>query len=205
MKLWGGRFQEETDGRMDDFHSSIHFDRRLYREDIAGSIAHATMLGECGIISKEEAEAICQGLEEILADIEAGKVEFDPAAEDIHMNIEKLLTEQIGDPGRKLHTGRSRNDQVALDLRMYLKREIEALQELLTELQRALLEQAESNQDVVMPGYTHLQRAQPVLLPTTCWPILRCSSGTTSAFQTATSVQTCCPSAQGLLQALHSL
>ena len=163
MKLWGGRFQEETDGRMDDFHSSIHFDRRLYREDIAGSIAHATMLGECGIISKEEAEAICQGLEEILADIEAGKVEFDPAAEDIHMNIEKLLTEQIGDPGRKLHTGRSRNDQVALDLRMYLKREIEALQELLTELQRALLEQAESNQDVVMPGYTHLQRAQPVL------------------------------------------
>ena len=122
MKLWGGRFQEETDGRMDDFHSSIHFDRRLYREDIAGSIAHATMLGECGIISKEEAEAICQGLEEILADIEAGKVEFDPAAEDIHMNIEKLLTEQIGDPGRKLHTGRSRNDQVALDLRMYLKR-----------------------------------------------------------------------------------
>ena len=163
MKLWGGRFQEETDGRMDDFHSSIHFDRRLYREDIAGSIAHATMLGECGIISKEEAEAICQGLEEILADIEAGKVEFDPAAEDIHMNIEKLLTEQIGDPGRKLHTGRSRNDQVALDLRMYLKREIEALQELLTELQRALLEQAERNQDVVMPGYTHLQRAQPVL------------------------------------------
>ncbi len=163
MKLWGGRFQEETDERMDDFHSSIRFDRRLYREDIAGSIAHATMLGECGIISPEEAQAICKGLEEIRAEIEAGKVKFDLAAEDIHMNIEKLLTQRLGDPGRKLHTARSRNDQVAVDLRLYLKREIRALQGQLTELQAALVGQGERNRDVIMPGYTHLQRAQPVL------------------------------------------
>lgn len=163
MKLWGGRFQQETDGRMDDFHSSIHFDSRLYREDILGSIAHATMLGECGIISQQEAQAICQGLQEIQAEIEAGKVQFDPTAEDIHMNIEKLLTERIGDPGKKLHTGRSRNDQVALDLRLYLKREIKAIQEQLRKLQAALVGQAEANLDVIMPGYTHLQRAQPIL------------------------------------------
>jgi argininosuccinate lyase len=163
MKLWAGRFQQETDGRMDDFHSSIHFDRRLYREDIEGSIAHATMLGECGIISGQEAQAICQGLWEIRSEIEAGKVQFDSQAEDIHMNIEKLLTERIGDPGRKLHTGRSRNDQVALDLRLYLKREIKAIQKQLIELQEALVGQAEANVDVIMPGYTHLQRAQPIL------------------------------------------
>ncbi len=163
MKLWGGRFQQETDGRMDDFHSSIHFDCRLYREDIEGSIAHATMLGECGIIAQNEAQAICQGLKEILAEIEAGKVEFDSGAEDIHMNIEKLLTERIGPVGGKLHTGRSRNDQVALDLRIYLKRQIQAIQGQILTLQEALVERAETNFDLIMPGYTHLQRAQPIL------------------------------------------
>ncbi|HZW82309.1 MAG TPA: lyase family protein, partial [Candidatus Deferrimicrobium sp.] len=115
MKLWGGRFQKSTDKLVEDFHSSISFDQRLYRQDIKGSIAHARMLGKCSIISEEEAEQIISGLEQILEDIEAGKVEFEVGAEDIHMNVEKILTERIGNVGKKLHTGRSRNDQVALD------------------------------------------------------------------------------------------
>ena len=121
MKLWGGRFEKSTNEVVDDFHSSITFDQRLYRQDIEGSIAHATMLGEQGIIQKEDADAIVQGLKDILADIEAGKVEFALDAEDIHMNVETLLIERIGQAGKRLHTGRSRNDQVALDCRMYVK------------------------------------------------------------------------------------
>ena len=164
MKLWGGRFNKETDKRVNDFNSSIAFDSRMYREDIEGSIAHATMLGETGIIAKPDSEAIVSGLKEILSDIEAGSVEFLEDAEDIHMNIEVILTKRLGDLGKMLHTGRSRNDQVALDIRMYLKREIKELRPLVLSLMRVLVGIAEKNTMTVMPGYTHLQRAQPVSL-----------------------------------------
>lgn len=164
MKLWGGRFTANTDKAVDDFHSSIRFDSRMYRQDIAGSIAHAEMLGKVGVISAEEAELICSTLREILSDIENGKVQFETEAEDIHMNIEKILIERIGDTGKKLHTGRSRNDQVALDLRMYLKDEVRAIRSMLLELLSVLLDISEKNTDTIMPGYTHLQRAQPITL-----------------------------------------
>lgn len=164
MKLWGGRFTKGTDKVVEDFHSSISFDQRLYVQDIKGSIAHANMLGQRCIISPDEANIITGCLEEILSDIESGKVEFDIGAEDIHMNIEKILTERIGDVGRKLHTGRSRNDQVALDIRMYLKKEIDETVSLLIKLQEVLIELAGRHTTTIMPGYTHLQRAQPVTL-----------------------------------------
>ena len=164
MKLWGGRFEKATNGLVDDFHSSIRFDQRLARQDITGSIAHATMLGEQGIIPKADADAIVEGLKSILADVEAGKVEFELDAEDIHMNVEKLLTERIGEAGKRLHTGRSRNDQVALDCRMYVK---ESAKEAIS-YQRALCETllaiAKAHAGSIMPGYTHMQRAQPVTL-----------------------------------------
>lgn len=163
-KLWGGRFQKETDHLVEDFHSSISFDQRLYKYDIRGSIAHARMLGKCGIITEEEALQIVRGLQEVLAEIEAGKVEFSVEAEDIHMNVEGLLTAKIGDLGKKLHTARSRNDQVALDIRMYLKDEIDQVRGLLRLLQESLLDLAEKHLDTLMPGYTHLQRAQPITL-----------------------------------------
>ncbi|MTV48820.1 argininosuccinate lyase [Heliobacillus mobilis] len=163
-KLWGGRFEKGTDKVVEDFHSSIRFDQRLYKQDIRGSIAHARMLGRQGIIAASEAEQIIEGLEKIMADIEAGRVEFDVAAEDIHMNIEKILTERIGDVGKKLHTGRSRNDQVALDVRLYLRDEITETGRLLRELITVLLERAEEHVDTIMPGYTHLQKAQPITL-----------------------------------------
>jgi argininosuccinate lyase len=164
MKLWGGRFEKGTDKLVEDFHSSISFDQRLYKQDILGSCAHATMLGKQGIISTEEAELIVKTLKEILEEIEAGKIEFEVEAEDIHMNIEKILTSRIGDVGRKLHTARSRNDQVALDIRMYLKDEINAVVGLVKDLQAALVEVAEHNLETILPGYTHLQRAQPITL-----------------------------------------
>lgn len=163
-KLWGGRFQKETDHLVEDFHSSISFDRRLYKYDITGSIAHARMLGRTGIISAVEADVLVRGLEDVLADIEAGRVDFSVEAEDIHMNVEKLLTDKVGEVGKKLHTARSRNDQVALDIRMYIKDEIDRLCILLDRLQSDLLNLAEKHIDTVMPGYTHLQRAQPVTL-----------------------------------------
>lgn len=164
MKLWGGRFTKETDRLVEDFHSSISFDSRLYRQDIRGSQAHARMLGKVGVLTPEEAEQIIAALEEILQDIEAGRVEFSPAAEDIHMNIETLLIQRLGDLGRKLHTARSRNDQVVLDTRMYLKEEIKEIVGLLRKLQALLLDLAEKHRETIMPGYTHLQRAQPVTL-----------------------------------------
>lgn len=164
MKLWGGRFEKSTDKKVDDFHSSIAFDARLYRQDIKGSIAHAKMLAACGIISGEEGDAIVKGLESILDDIDKGKIEFSKEAEDIHMNIESLLIEKIGDVGKKLHTGRSRNDQVALDIRMYLKDEIDEISSLIATLQRVLLNMAKEHQHTLMPGYTHLQPAQPITL-----------------------------------------
>lgn len=164
MKLWGGRFEKSTNEVVDDFHSSITFDQRLYRQDIEGSIAYATMLGEQGIIQKEDADAIVQGLKDILADIEAGKVEFALDAEDIHMNVETLLIERIGQAGKRLHTGRSRNDQVALDCRMYVKDAVKEAIEKLKSLMSALLDTAQQHTLTIMPGYTHMQKAQPITL-----------------------------------------
>ena len=160
-KLWAGRFQKETDLVVNDFNSSILFDCRLYKEDITGSIAHATMLGKQGIIEEHEAEKIVEGLKGILKDIEDGKVEFSLDYEDIHMNVEQLLTERIGDTGKRLHTGRSRNDQVALDMRLYVKKEIKEIIKLILGFMKALTVKSRENLDAVMPGYTHLQRAQP--------------------------------------------
>jgi len=162
-KLWGGRFTKNTDVMVEEFTSSISFDQRMYAEDIAGSIAHAKMLAKCGIIATEEATTIIDGLTSILADIEAGNFSFEVSLEDIHMNIEKRLTDRIGAVGGKLHTARSRNDQVALDTHMYLKGEIKNIGILITELQQAIIEVAEKHKSVIMPGYTHLQRAQPIL------------------------------------------
>ena len=164
MKLWGGRFEKKTDGLVDDFHSSITFDQRLYHQDIAGSVAHATMLGAQGIIPKDDADKIVAGLKEIEADVAAGKVQFELDAEDIHMNVEKLLIERIGDAGKRLHTGRSRNDQVALDARMYAKLACEETVEMLNDLLDAILTIAKENLHTIMPGYTHMQKAQPITL-----------------------------------------
>ncbi|MBE6964246.1 MAG: argininosuccinate lyase [Ruminococcaceae bacterium] len=161
-KLWGGRFQKETDDLVNDFNASIQFDQRLYKEDITGSMAHAKMLGAQGIISMEDVGAILGGLQSILEDVEAGKVEFTADNEDIHMNVEALLTQRIGDAGKRLHTGRSRNDQVALDFRMYVRSHIPTVVGQLLELETVLCRQAKKWQTAVMPGYTHLQRAQPI-------------------------------------------
>ena len=161
MKLWAGRFQKETDTLVNDFNSSITFDARMYKEDIAGSIAHATMLGKQGIIEEHEAEKIIEGLKIILADIDAGQVEFSLENEDIHMNIETMLTQRIGDTGKRLHTGRSRNDQVAVDFRLYVKQEIPKIINMVLDLEQVLIKKAEANLETVMPGYTHMQRAQP--------------------------------------------
>lgn len=163
-KLWGGRFSKATDTLVDDFNSSIRFDARMYAEDIEGSQAHAEMLGRQGIIPQEDAALIVRTLEEIKADIEAGRVEFQIDAEDIHMNVETILISRIGDVGKRLHTGRSRNDQVALDIRMYLRREIDEISADLKELRKTILAIAEKNLTVIMPGYTHLQKAQPITL-----------------------------------------
>ena len=161
MKLWAGRFQKETDTLVNDFNSSISFDARLYKEDIAGSMAHAAMLGKTGIIEAHEAEKIIDGLKAILADVEADQVEFSMENEDIHMNIESLLTQRIGQTGKRLHTARSRNDQVAVDFRLYVKKEIPVIIGMIQDLEEVLVKKAQANLHTVMPGYTHLQRAQP--------------------------------------------
>ena len=162
-KPWGGRFKESTDKLVEEFTESVSYDKRLAPFDIAGSIAHVKMLEKQGILKKEEAEKIVSGLKEILDEIERGEFVWKTELEDVHMNIEKRLTEKIGAVGGKLHTGRSRNDQVATDVRLYVRHEIEEILELLKALRRAFVKQAEENLDVVMPGYTHLQIAQPVL------------------------------------------
>ena len=164
MKLWAGRFLKETDTLVDDFNSSIAFDARLYREDIEGSLVHAAMLGKQGIISQEDTEKICEGLTKLLTDIEAGRVEFSVDSEDIHMNVEALLTKRIGKAGKRLHTARSRNDQVAVDMRLYVKRQIREIHSLCISLLDTLVEKAGESRHFVMPGYTHLQRAQPTTL-----------------------------------------
>ena len=161
-KMWAGRSSKEVDSRVNDFNSSIKFDSRMYRQDIKGSMAHAEMLGDCGIIEKSESEKIIAGLKGILADIDDGKLLFDPNAEDIHMFVESELTKRLGDTGKRLHTARSRNDQVALDIRMYLKDEVNEIIPMIRELIGVLCDIAEKNLDTIMPGYTHLQRAQPI-------------------------------------------
>ena len=161
-KIWAGRFTKETDKIVNDFNSSISFDARMYREDIEGSIAHATMLGKCNIIDLEESKAIIEELKNILNDIESGKLEFDFNAEDIHSFIEAELTKRLGDTGKRLHTARSRNDQVALDIRMYLKKEVKEIESLIKKLITVLTDLSEKNLQTVMAGYTHLQRAQPI-------------------------------------------
>ena len=176
-KMWSGRTSGETSKLADDFNSSIHFDCRMYREDITGSCAHARMLAKCGIISSEDAEKITEGLEGILRDIDEGTLDIDPTAEDIHMFVEEVLTQRIGDAGKRLHTARSRNDQVALDLRMYLMNEEKEISELIRELIRSIVTVADANKTAIMPGYTHLQRAQPILfshqLLSYAWMLLR--------------------------------
>ena len=160
--MWAGRFSKKVDDTVNAFNSSISFDARMYKHDIQGSIAHATMLGDCGVISKDDSETIIKGLKEILADIEEGRLEFDPTAEDIHMFIEAELTKRLGSVGKRLHTSRSRNDQVALDLRLYLRDEIKEIKELVHRFAVTLTELAVKHTETIMPGYTHLQRAQPV-------------------------------------------
>ncbi len=161
-KMWDARFSKAENSRVNDFNSSISFDSRMFREDIEGSMAHATMLGKCGIISLDESAKIVTALAEIKMDLESGKLAIDPEAEDIHMFVEEVLTARIGDTGKRLHTARSRNDQVALDIRLYLKKEITEIRELVKGLLDAIVTIAEKNVDTVMAGYTHLQRAQPV-------------------------------------------
>ena len=161
-KLWGGRFSKNTNELVDAFNASINYDKRLYREDIRGSIAHANMLVKCGVIPEADGNKIVAGLQDILKDIEAGNFEFSVALEDIHMNVEASLTERIGDAGARLHTARSRNDQVALDMHMYMKRQLVEIGELLLDFERELLTVAKKHDKTLMPGYTHLQRAQPI-------------------------------------------
>ena len=163
-KLWAGRFQKATSGMVDDFHSSISFDKRLFRQDITGSMAHAAMLRRQGILSAEDENAIQDGLKSILSDMEQGKVDFPAESEDIHMLVESILTERIGDAGKRLHTGRSRNDQVALDMHLYAMDSCRETITSLREMEETLLTLAEKHACDVMPGYTHLQRAQPVTL-----------------------------------------
>ena len=162
--MWAGRFQKQLNSRVNDFNSSIHFDCRMYKQDINGSIAHVTMLGKCGIISEDDAALIRKTLGEILNDLDAGTLAFDMNAEDIHMFVESELTARIGDVGKRLHTARSRNDQVALDLRLYLRDEIAELKALLMHLLNVICIKSEHHAADIMPGYTHLQRAQPVTL-----------------------------------------
>ena len=162
-KMWAGVTAGETDCIADDFNSSIRFDCKLYKEDITGSMAHAAMLAGKGIISQHDADSLIDGLQGILDDLNSGALEFDLSCEDIHMFVEQVLTERIGDVGKKLHTARSRNDQVALDLRMYLRSRIDEIGELVKGVIGAIVAQAEANKSVIMPGYTHLQRAQPIL------------------------------------------
>ena len=161
-KMWAGRTDGQTDRLADDFNSSIGFDCRMYRQDITGSMAHAAMLGATGILPKADADTLIDGLQTVLDDLGSGKLQFDPACEDIHMFVEQVLTERLGDVGKKLHTARSRNDQVALDLRMYLREQCDAISAQVKTLIEALVDRAAEYKSAIMPGYTHLQRAQPI-------------------------------------------
>ena len=164
MKLWGGRFTKEENALVNDFNASLRFDRRFYRQDIRGSIAHATMLAKQGILSDDECRRICDGLTRILAELDRGTLAFDEEAEDIHSFVEATLTERIGDAGKKLHTGRSRNDQVALDMKLYVRDEIDETMRRVTELLKVIHRLMKEHVNTIMPGFTHLQKAQPVTL-----------------------------------------
>ena len=164
MKLWGGRFTKETDQLVNAFNASISFDRRFYRQDIRGSIAHVTMLAKQNILTEEEKEQIISGLESILSDLDSGALSIDESCEDIHSFVEATLIERIGDPGKKLHTGRSRNDQVALDMKLYVRDEISELSDLVKKLLETILTIMKDNVETYMPGFTHMQKAQPVTL-----------------------------------------
>ena len=161
-KMWAGRFEKALDKLADDFNSSIHFDKKLYKHDIEGSMKHATMLSAVGILTEEELASILDGLGSILSDIESGALAFDEDAEDIHMFVEAELTKRIGDTGKKLHTARSRNDQVALDLRLYMRDAVDEISEMIKSLISVIVKKAKENVETIMPGYTHLQRAQPI-------------------------------------------
>ena len=161
-KMWTGRFSKQLDKNADDFNSSIHFDYKMYRQDICGSMAHAKMLGAQGIISEEDSKVIVEALKKILEDLDSGALKFDMNCEDIHMFVEQVLTERIGDVGKRLHTARSRNDQVALDIRMYLRDEAGTVVDLIKKLLSSIVKQADAHKSTIMPGYTHLQRAQPI-------------------------------------------
>jgi argininosuccinate lyase len=162
-KLWGGRFTKKTDQLVEEYTASITFDKQMYEEDIRGSLAHVSMLGKCGIVPQADVDTIKDGLNKVLARMRRGEVEFSISDEDIHMNIEKLLMEEVGPVGGKLHTGRSRNDQVATDMHLYLRKHVTGLVGLLVNVQNSLISQAKANIDTIVPGYTHLQRAQPIL------------------------------------------
>ena len=163
-KMWAGRFSKEADAKLDSFNTSLPFDCRMYAQDIQVSLAHSEMLEKQGIISKEDKEAIHKGLKEILTDIESNELTFSSSYEDIHMFIEETLTNRIGDAGKRLHTARSRNDQVAVDMRLYVKKEIKEIEKLLLKFMNTLCIHAKENLDTFMPGYTHIQRAQPITL-----------------------------------------
>lgn len=161
-KLWGGRFRKTAEEWVDEFGASIPFDQQLVEEDIEGSIAHVTMLGKCGILPNDDVEIIKAGLLALLEKAKQDQLEFSVAYEDIHLNIEKMLIDEIGHVGGKLHTGRSRNDQVATDMHLYLRKRVTEMMDLMKELQKVLVEKAEQHIETLIPGYTHLQRAQPV-------------------------------------------
>lgn len=180
-QLWGGRFTKETDQLVYNFNASIGFDQKFYRQDIEGSIAHVTMLESIGVLSAAERDQIVGGLNSILSDIESGTIEITSEYEDIHSFVEANLIDRIGDAGKKLHTGRSRNDQVALDMKLYTRDEITSLKELLKDLMENLHQIMKDNLDTFMPGFTHLQKAQPVTLAHHAALIWRCSKGTTPA------------------------
>ena len=190
MKLWKGRFSKAATSSADEFNASIEFDQRLYKEDITGSIAHATMLAKQGIIPQEDADLIIKTLQEILADIEAGKVEFTIESEDIHMNIESILTERIGDAGKKLHTARSRNDQIAVDIRLYLKKEIAETDHIIGQLLDALAKLAKEHTDTVMPVVANRKE-------TDSFPVRR------KAIERGISVMTCMDTAWAFLKAIR--
>ena len=164
MKLWGGRFTKEENQLVHNFNASISFDQKFYKQDIEGSIAHVTQLGTVGIITEDEMRKIIEGLKGIKADIESGKLEISEESEDIHSFVEANLIERIGEPGKKLHTGRSRNDQVALDMKLYTRDEVKEVDELLKNLLNVILRIMKENVDTYMPGFTHLQKAQPITL-----------------------------------------
>ena len=183
MKLWAGRFSKEADKKTNDFNSSIATDSRMYAQDIEGSIAHVTMLAAKGIIPAEDGAAIAAELAKIKAEIADGTLAIDPNAEDIHTFIEQTLTERIGDAGKRLHTGRSRNDQVALDVRLYLRDECDKTLSLVKELISALAAKGDEYADAIMPGYTHLQRAQPIPSKLIFLPTPRCSPATSAGLR----------------------